>query len=67
MQLLTFTIAGQSYAIPSKRVIEVLPLVPARPIPGMPEYVTGLFTYRGSCCPSSIWARGSPPRRLRGV
>lgn len=68
MQLLTFTIAGQSYAIPSKRVIEVLPLVPARPIPGMPEYVTGLFTYRGQLLPlvdlGTRIAATPPPRRL---
>ncbi len=68
MQLLTFTIAGQSYAIPSKRVIEVLPLVPARPIPGMPEYVAGLFTYRGQLLPlidlGTRIAATPPPRRL---
>lgn len=68
MQLLTFTIAGQSYAIPSKRVIEVLPLVPARPIPGMPEYVNGLFTYRGQLLPlvdlGTRIATSPPPRRL---
>lgn len=68
MQLLTFTIAGQSYAIPSKRVIEVLPLVPARPIPGMPDYVTGLFTYRGQLLPlvdlGTRIAAAPPPRRL---
>lgn len=68
MQLLTFTIAGQSYAIPSKRVIEVLPLVPARPVPGMPNYVTGLFTYRGQLLPlvdlGIRIASATPPRRL---
>jgi chemotaxis-related protein WspB len=47
MQLLTFTVAGQAYAIESRTVIEVLPLVPARPIPKTPAYVRGIFTYRG--------------------
>ncbi|MCE2726882.1 MAG: chemotaxis protein CheW [Planctomycetaceae bacterium] len=51
MQLLTFTIAGESYAIESRRVVEVLPLVPARPIPLTPGYVRGVFTYRGSLVP----------------
>jgi chemotaxis-related protein WspB len=51
MQLLTFTVAGQDYAIESRRVIEVLPLVPGRPIPCMPSYVLGVFTYRGSLVP----------------
>ena len=47
MQLLTFTVAGQAYAIESRAVIEVLPLVPARPIPRTPPYIRGVFTYRG--------------------
>lgn len=51
MQLLTFTIESEAYAIPSKRVIEVLPLVKSRPIPQMPEYIPGLFTYRGQLVP----------------
>jgi len=51
MQLLTFTVSGQDYAIESRRVIEVLPLVPARPIPRTPDYVLGVFTYRGTLVP----------------
>jgi chemotaxis-related protein WspB len=51
MQLLTFTVAGECYAIESRRVVEVLPLVPARPIPHTPGYVRGVFTYRGSLVP----------------
>ncbi|MFM7205518.1 MAG: chemotaxis protein CheW [Planctomycetaceae bacterium] len=51
MQLLTFTVAGQTYAIESRRVIEVLPLVPARPIPHTPDYIRGIFTYRGRLVP----------------
>jgi chemotaxis-related protein WspB len=51
MQLLTFTVAGQAYAIESREVIEVLPLVPARPIPRTPDYVRGIFTYRGGLVP----------------
>ena len=47
MQLLTFSIAGQAYAVESRTVVEVLPLVPARPIPGTPPYVRGIFSYRG--------------------
>jgi chemotaxis-related protein WspB len=51
MQLLTFEIGGQPYAIESRRVVEVLPLVPARPLPGLPDYLLGLFTFRGSLVP----------------
>jgi chemotaxis-related protein WspB len=51
MQLLTFTVAGETYAIESRQVVEVLPLVPARPIPLTPGYVRGIFTYRGRLVP----------------
>jgi len=51
MQLLAFTVAGQDYAIESRRVVEVLPLVPARPLPLAPDYVRGVFTYRGRFVP----------------
>lgn len=51
MQLLTFTIGGQAYAIESKKVVEVLPLVSARPIPHLPDYLPGIFTYRGRFVP----------------
>jgi chemotaxis-related protein WspB len=51
MQLLTFTIGGQAYAIESKKVVEVLPLVTTRPIPHLPDYLPGIFTYRGRFVP----------------
>lgn len=51
MQLLTFSVAGQAYAIESRKVIEVLPAVGARPIPHSPAYVRGIFTYRGRLVP----------------
>ncbi len=51
MQILTFTVAGQPYAIPSRTVLEVLPRVPARPIPLLPPFVPGVFTYRGHLVP----------------
>jgi chemotaxis-related protein WspB len=51
MQLLTFGVGGEPYAIESRRVVEVLPLVPARSLPQLPDYLLGLFTYRGSLVP----------------
>lgn len=51
MQLLTFTVAGETFAVESRRVVEVLPLVRATPIPHTPPYVRGVFTYRGSLVP----------------
>jgi chemotaxis-related protein WspB len=51
MQLLTFAIGGHPYAIPSRRIVEVLPLVAARPLPHAPHFVRGLFSYRGRLLP----------------
>ena len=65
MQLLTFTVAGQAYAVESRTVVEVLPLVPARPIPHTPAYVRGIFSYRGGFVPLvDLGERlaGRPPR-----
>jgi chemotaxis-related protein WspB len=68
MQLLTFSVAGQPYAIESRRVIEVLPLVAARPLPQAPDYLLGIFTYRGRLMPLVDLARrlgaAPPPARL---
>jgi chemotaxis-related protein WspB len=51
MQLLSFTVGAEDYAIESRRVIEVLPLVAARPIPRMPDFIRGIFTHRGRLVP----------------
>ncbi|NDC54082.1 MAG: purine-binding chemotaxis protein CheW [Planctomycetia bacterium] len=51
MHILAFTVAGQPYAIPARTVVEVLPLVPARPLPLLPDYMAGVFTYRGRMVP----------------
>ena len=57
MQLLVFTIGAEDYAIESRRVIEVLPLVTARPIPRMPEFIRGIFTHRCRLVPLVDLAR----------
>jgi len=64
MQLLTFDVAGESYAVESAKVVEVLPLVPTRPIPHMPDHLLGVFTYRGKFLPLVDLGRliaGEPP------
>jgi len=64
MQLLTFTVAGHDYAIESRQVVEVLPRVAGRPIPHTPDYVLGVFSYRGSLVPLVDLGRrlaGTPP------
>ena len=68
MQLLTFTVADQTYAIPSRQVVEVLPLVAARPLPQTPDFVRGIFTYRGTLVPlvdlGLLFAGRPPAERL---
>jgi chemotaxis-related protein WspB len=51
MQLLVFSVGTEHYAIESRRVVEVLPLVTARPIPHMPDSIRGIFTHRGRLVP----------------
>jgi chemotaxis-related protein WspB len=51
MQLLTFTIGAEDYAIESRRVVEVVPFVAARPIPRTPDFIRGIFTHRGRLIP----------------
>jgi chemotaxis-related protein WspB len=51
MRLLTFTVGAESYGVPSRLVVEVLPLVPARPVPHSAPYLRGVFGYRGSLVP----------------
>lgn len=62
MQLLTFTAGGLVYAIGAKTVVEVLPTVPVRPVPHLPDYVLGMVAYRGRMLPVI-----DLPRRLTGV
>ena len=61
MQLLSFTAGGQTYAIEAGSVVEVLPAVPVRPLPAMPDYVLGVVAYRGTMIPVI-----DVPRRLAG-
>lgn len=51
MQLLSFSIGPDDYAIETRRVVEVLPLVSSRPIAGSPHFVRGVFVYRGQLVP----------------
>jgi len=65
MQLLSFTAGGQTYAIETAAVVEVLPVVPIRPLPRLPEYVLGVVAYRGRMIPVIDLARrltGEPAR-----
>jgi chemotaxis-related protein WspB len=51
MQLLFLSVGAEHYAIETRRVVEVVPLVAARPIPRMPAFIRGVFPHRGHLVP----------------
>lgn len=51
MLMLLFNLGSSQYAIPARDVVEVVPLVRLEPIAMAPEYVAGLFNYRGDHVP----------------
>jgi chemotaxis-related protein WspB len=51
MLLLLFNLGSQLYGIDSNEVREIIPLVTLRPLFQVPEYVAGLFNYRGKFIP----------------
>jgi chemotaxis-related protein WspB len=51
MTALLFEVAGQRYGLDIADVIEVVPAVHVRPLPGSPSYVAGVCRYRGTMVP----------------
>jgi chemotaxis-related protein WspB len=51
MHLLTFAVGDGEYAIESRHVVEVLPMVAARPLPHSPAFLRGVFLHRGRLVP----------------
>ena len=51
MLLLKFEIGTAAYAIDSARIEEVVPRVQLRSVPHAPEYLPGVFHYRGKVLP----------------
>jgi chemotaxis-related protein WspB len=51
MLLLVFRVAGETYAVEARRVVEVVPRVELRGLPHAPEALAGLFVYRGEMVP----------------
>jgi chemotaxis-related protein WspB len=51
MLLLDFYVGKNLYAIETSRVVEVIPRVSYREVHHVPEYVAGVFNYRGSIVP----------------
>ena len=68
VHVLHLRVGEQRYAIPSAEVVEVVPAVALRPVPGTPEAVAGLLAYRGQVVPvvdlPRLFGRGAAPARL---
>lgn len=61
-------LAGERYGIPAAHVVEVVPAVPLRAVPGMRDGVVGLLRFRGRVVPvvdlSLAWGGGATARRM---
>lgn len=51
MRVLGFSIGGHAYAVPLRLVEEVLPVVPADPVPDAPPWLLGMALLRGRLVP----------------
>jgi chemotaxis-related protein WspB len=51
MLMLLFYVGEERYAIAAKSVVEVVPMVSLKKVYNAPEYVAGLFNYRGHIVP----------------
>lgn len=52
MLYLLFQLGKDRYALEANRVVEVVPLLPLKKIPGAPRGIAGLFVYRGQPVPA---------------
>lgn len=65
MLFLLFQAGGKSFAVEAKSIQEIIPCVQLWQCPGAPDYVAGLFNYRGVVVPVVDFCRlvgGSPSR-----
>ena len=51
MLALLFNIGEERYALDCASIVEIVPSIPARPIPGSPAWIRGVIDYRGSVTP----------------
>jgi chemotaxis-related protein WspB len=51
MVALLFEVEGQRYGLEVTQIVKVLPSVRLRRLPQVPEYVAGVFRYRGTMVP----------------
>lgn len=51
MLLVKFKIGDNYYAIDTDNVVEIVPAITFRPIPGTPDFFVGIFDYHGQIIP----------------
>jgi len=66
MLLVIFSIGGDRFGLDTRQVVEILPLVEFRKLPRAPEYVCGLFQYRGTIVPAIDLGRLAGTRESHG-
>jgi chemotaxis-related protein WspB len=68
MQAVVFHVGPERFAIDTASVAEVVPGIPARPVPGAPAALRGVIEYRGAVVPvldlCRLFGRGDCPSRL---
>jgi len=51
MLLVLFKIGEDSYAINTESIVEIIPSIKLRHLTGVPDYIAGVFDYRGKIVP----------------
>ncbi len=51
MLYLILQLGQERFALPTRQIVEVVPFVSLKPIPQAPEFVSGVFTFRGTLVP----------------
>jgi chemotaxis signal transduction protein len=68
MLLVVFRLGAEDCGIDGRSVVEVLPLVPLRDVPGAPTWLLGRLEYRSSTVPvidlCALAGLGAAPRRM---
>ena len=68
MQAVVFHVGAERFAIDTRSIAEVIPCIPARPVPAAMPAVRGVIEYRGAVVPlldlCRLFGRGDCPVRL---
>lgn len=51
MLMLLFCLENERYALESKQIVEIVPLIEIKKLPHAPDYISGVFNYRGQIVP----------------